>query len=172
MQGSVCVGRFVDLISGLVRNVWPHVFVDTFAHIAAADISINKDVALMRKQLVGSKQALVIVSSVGSDAIGRPIKHDRIRLLLVFRFVNAHEELDTIAHRNHYFTLCVVALNIVGKFPLLFGHLPGLGEARNSKCDYCDSCKQKCAGSFWFHGISRTEMYSERRTASSRNRKS
>ena len=102
----------------------------------------------MRKQLVGSKQALVIVSSVGSDAIGRPIKHDRIRLLLVFRFVNAHEELDTIAHRNHYFTLCVVALNIVGKFPLLFGHLPGLGEGRNSKRYYCDSCKQKCAGSF------------------------
>ena len=119
INGVVGVGCFVDLISFLVRNVWPHVFINAFAHIAAAHIAVNEDVACAREQFVWPQQRFVIVRAIRTDAIRRAVEHDRISLLLVFRLVDANEEFHAIAHRNHHFALGVMTLDVVGELPLL-----------------------------------------------------
>ena len=48
----VSVSRLINLVSPLVRNVRPHIFINAFAHVAAAHVLVNKDVAFARKQLV------------------------------------------------------------------------------------------------------------------------
>src|SRR4051794_21478539 len=41
----VSIGRFIDLGPGLIWNVWAHIFEVALAHITAAHILINKNIA-------------------------------------------------------------------------------------------------------------------------------
>ena len=110
----VSVGRLINLVALLVRDVGPHIFINALAHVPAAHVLVNEDVAFARKQFVRPKEIFVCVRSIRPDAIGRTIEHDRILLFLVLRFVDAREELHAITHRNHYFALGVMALDVVG----------------------------------------------------------
>src|SRR5437764_13220592 len=70
----VGVAGLVDLVPFLVWDVGPHVFILAFAHVTAAHVLVNKDVALAREQLIRSQRRLVLVRAVWTNAVRRSIE--------------------------------------------------------------------------------------------------
>jgi hypothetical protein len=151
----VSVAGFVNLVSLFVGDVWPHIFVFAFAHIAPAHVLIDEDIAFARKQIIGPKRIAKSVQAVRRDAVTRAVKHERILLLRVLRLVDRSEELHTVAHRNHHFALAVMAFDVIGQLALLRRHLPrALRKRSEGRQDQQENCGCKIKEAICFHGVS------------------
>ena len=146
----VRVRGFVDLIAGLVGNVRPHIFVDAFAHVTAAHVLINKDVAFAREQLARPQRRTEFLRAVRRDAVRRAIEHDRILFAFVLRFVDRREQPHSVAHGDVDLALGVMVFDVVGEFALFFRQFC-LRQCTNSGPENQQDCGRQPGRTFQHH---------------------
>ena len=107
-----------------------------FGLSAAAHIAVGEDVPFAREELRGAERAAIVVNAVGRHRVRGALHPNRIRLRTVFRRVNGDEEMDSVAHRRHIFTLRVIRLDVIPELfslaALLVNYLAILGSERSS----------------------------------------
>ena len=87
-----------------------HVVELAFGHPAAADVLVDKDVALLLEDERGADGVAVAIAAVGTYAVGRAVEHDGIALRRIFRDVRGGVETDAVAHGDVVLVFGVVGL--------------------------------------------------------------
>ena len=108
----VGVGRFVDLGFIGVSDVGPHIFEFALAHPASTYILINKYIAFLCKQRIGTNACFKFIGSVRPDGIRRAVEQYRVFLRRVLGLVNRSKQLHAIPHRHHDLAFGVIICNI------------------------------------------------------------
>ncbi len=102
---SALVGVGVGLLDGLVgADFGPF----AFRHVAAADILVDEDEAVLHEFVGGSDGGAIEVGAVGSHAVGGPVEKDGVGFGFVFWGVDGDEEADAVAHGDAEFMFGVV----------------------------------------------------------------
>lgn len=113
-NGVVGIGGFIDILGGgLGCAVRCHVDELPFAHVLAANVLIDDDVAVFGQRGRRADVGLVLVGAIRGDAVGRAVEKDGVLLRLILRDVDAGEEALAIAHGYAVLVLGVVRLYIL-----------------------------------------------------------
>ena len=124
LDGVPGVRAFVEIFrAGLRRLVRAHVVELAFGHPAAADVLVDKDVALLLEDKRGADGVAVAIAAVGTYVVGGADEHEGIALGGIFRDVHGGVETDTVAHGDVVLVFGVVGLCV---FEIL--RVKGCGE--------------------------------------------